>query len=264
MSRTARRPACPGRFYPRSATELDRKVDEFLTSAEEPADALPRAVIAPHAGYPFSGAVAGQAFRRLAPFADAVDRVVVIGPSHFVPVDGIAASHHDSFETPLGGVAVDRESIGALVEAGLVELDDEPHRREHSLETHLPFLQKTLGEFELVPLVTGQDVDDLVARILVETWHDESTLVSVSSDLSHFLDYETARQVDDRTRRAIEALDPDEIDDEQACGNTSIRGLLQVAAERDLSPRTLAMCNSGDRGADRDRVVGYGAWAFYD
>ena len=264
MTTDTRQPACPGRFYPADAATLREEVNTYLDGAESTDGRRPKAVIAPHAGYPFSGAVAGHAFAPLAPWAGDIDRVLLIGPSHFVEVAGLAAASHTHFATPLGTSPVDRTVVETLVDDGLVAIDDTPHAREHSLETHLPFVQELFDATAIVPVVTGQNVDDRVARLVETALADDGTIVSVSSDLSHFLDYETARTVDDETREAIESLTPEAIDDRQACGNTSIRGLLQVAREREMDVETLAMCNSGDTGGDKSRVVGYGAWAFYD
>ena len=264
MTTDTRQPACPGRFYPADAATLREEVSTYLDGVESTADRRPKAVIAPHAGYPFSGAVAGRAFATLTPWADDIDRALLIGPSHFVEVAGLAAAPHAHFATPLATSPVDRTVVETLVDDGLVEIDATPHAREHALETHLPFLQTLFDEIAIIPIVTGQHVDDRVARLIQTALADEGTIVSVSSDLSHYLDYETARTVDDQTREAIEALTPEAIDDRQACGNTSIRGLLQVARDREMEVETLAMCNSGDTAGDKSRVVGYGAWAFYD
>lgn len=262
MAMSVRKAACARRFYPGEAAELRRQVSAFVDAVDEGPDLRPKALIAPHAGYPFSGPIAGHAFAAAADWSEEIERVVLLGPSHFVPVDGLCATSHDQFETPLGRVDIDRDTIDELAAADLLAIDDEPHRREHSLETHLPFLQALIGDFEIVPVVTGRDVDHRVADLLASVWGGSETLISISSDLSHFLDYETAKSVDDRTRAAIEDLDADRIDDRQACGNTSIRGLIHVARDLDLDVETLAMCNSGDTAGDKDEVVGYGAWSF--
>jgi AmmeMemoRadiSam system protein B len=264
METNVREPSCPGRFYPAAPDVLRDEVADYLEAPDEDSavDGRPKAVIAPHAGYPFSGPIAGRAFGSLSPVGDSIERALLVGPSHFVEVDGLAAPSHTHFATPLGELPVDRDAVETLRADGLVTIHDEPHGREHALETHLPFLQQVAGDVSIVPVVTGRNVDNRVARLLETVWEDEATVVSISSDLSHYLDYETARRVDDETREAIERLAPAEIDDRQACGNTSIRGLLQVAGGRDMDVETLGMCNSGDTGGDKSKVVGYGAWAF--
>ncbi|MFB6350277.1 MAG: AmmeMemoRadiSam system protein B [Bradymonadaceae bacterium] len=263
MKETTREPACPGRFYPAAADTLRRDVTGYLADAEGSEDRPPRAIIAPHAGYPFSGAIAGHAFATLTPRADAIERALLIGPSHFVEFDGLAAAPQTHFATPLESTTVARDVVETLVDDGLAEIDSVPHAREHSLETHLPFLQHLADGVEIIPIVTGRDAGDGATRLIASALADEGTIVSVSSDLSHYLDYATARQVDDKTRRAIESLRPDDLDDQQACGHTAIRGLLRAARDRDMTVETLAMANSGDTSGDKSRVVGYGAWAFY-
>jgi len=263
MTNDTREPACPGRFYPAAPEALRGEVSGYLEAADVDPDRPPRAIIAPHAGYPFSGGVAGHAFAALAPWADAIERVLLIGPSHFVEIDGLVAAPQTHFATPLGSTPVARDVVETLVDDGLVDLDSTPHAREHSLETHLPFLQHLTDGFDILPVVTGRDVDDRVARLVASALADADTVVSVSSDLSHYLDSPTARRVDDETREAIEHLRPEAIDDDQACGNTAIRGLLRVARDGGMAVETLAMANSGDTAGDKHRVVGYGAWALY-
>jgi AmmeMemoRadiSam system protein B len=265
METNVREPSCPGRFYPAAPDILRKEVDEYLATPDdgETFDSRPKALIAPHAGYPFSGPIAGRAFGSLASCGDTIERALLVGPSHFVEVDGLAGPTHTHFATPFGELPVDRDAVETFRADGLVTIDDEPHGREHALETHLPFLQQIAGDVSIVPVVTGRNVDDRVARLLEQVWGDDATVVAVSSDLSHYLDYETARRVDDKTREAVERLAPGDIDDRQACGNTSIRGLLQVADEHGMDVETLGMCNSGDTGGDKSQVVGYGAWAFY-
>lgn len=253
-----RQPACAGRFYSADETELRGDVERFLTRPDQ--EPAPRAVIAPHAGYPFSGPVAGQSFGALSAQKASVERVVVVGPSHFVGFEGLSVSPHDVFRTPLGDVPVDTDEVGALIDDGLARASEEPHSREHSLETHLPFLQCIFDDFSIVPVVTGRAEGNAVARVLERYWDDESTVISVSSDLSHFLDYEQARDVDEKTAERIEHLQPDEIGPDQACGFVAVRGLLELAAAHGLSVERLTLCNSGDTAGDKDRVVGYGAW----
>lgn len=262
MSNSVRSSACAGRFFPEDRERLSSMVRKHLDEAEERTEQPPDAVVAPHAGLVFSGPIAGHAFSALEEHADAVDRAILVGPSHFVPFEGLAATAHEAFRTPLGRVPVDRERIDSLVSETAVEVFEEPHSREHSLETHLPYLQVVLGEFEIVPIVTGRGADAETAALLESVWEDERTVVSVSSDLSHYLTYDEAQRVDDQTRASIEALEPESIDDRQACGHTAIRGLLQVGRKRDVSVETLAMCNSGDTAGDKSEVVGYGAWLF--
>lgn len=256
-----REPAVAGMFYPRSRADLAAAVEAYL--AEAPAEKpIPKAVIAPHAGYMYSGPVAANAYARLRKARDRIRRVVLLGPAHYVPFEGLALPEAEVFTTPLGDVSVDREAVARLLELPQVMVLDAAHRREHSLEVHLPFLQKVLGDFSLVPLVVGSATPEQVAEAIETVWDGDDTLVVVSSDLSHYHDYETARRLDSATSRAIEALEAGAIDSEHACGSVPINGLLEVARRRRLSARTIDLRNSGDTAGPRGEVVGYGAYVF--
>jgi AmmeMemoRadiSam system protein B len=224
---------------------------------------MPKALIAPHAGYVYSGPVAASAYRALGDAARGVERVVLIGPSHFVPFSGLAVSRAAAFETPLGAVPVDDSMRREILRAPRVVAADFPHAREHSLEVQLPFLQALLGEFRVLPIATGDATMREVALALERIWGDEKTLIIVSSDLSHYLRYDAACSVDAATAEAILSYSTD-LDDEQACGCVGINGLMQVATERALEVRLLDLRNSGDTAAERSRVVGYGAFALYE
>lgn len=258
-----RPPAVAGLFYPGDRLPLAGMVDRMLhDAAAELEGAVPKAIIAPHAGYPYSGPIAGNAFEPFRPLAGKVERVVVIGPSHHVAFRGLALPEADCFETPLGRVEIDLEAAASLLELPQVRIDDRPHAREHSLEVEVPFLQQVLGPFRLVPLVTGSAAPAEVAEALARVWGAEETRIVVSSDLSHFLDYETARRTDRRTADEIVGLETP-IEPRQACGAVAINGLLYLAADaRTFTARLLDLRNSGDTAGDRGRVVGYGAFAF--
>ncbi|MFB6264577.1 MAG: AmmeMemoRadiSam system protein B [Bradymonadaceae bacterium] len=258
---TVREPACAGRFYPAESGSLRRQVEGHLDDDADAPDGSARAVIAPHAGYRFSGPTAGRAFGWLAAAGIEPERVLLVGPSHFERFEGLAVPSHDAWSTPLGPVDVDRRAVQSLSKRDGVAVDDTPHRREHSLETHLPFLQVLFDDPAIVPIVTGRAPARAVAAAIEEAT-DDATVVSISSDLSHYLDYETAREIDDETRRAIEDLSPESIDERQACGSLAIRGWLLRASAEDCRVETLDMRNSGDTAGGRDEVVGYGAWGF--
>ena len=255
-----REPAVAGQFYPEDPGELGALVDGLLDEATCKDEQAPKALIAPHAGYVYSGSVAACAYARLAPYRDVYSRVVLLGPCHRVPVAGMALSAAHAFRTPLGDVPVDRETIAALEAEGIAVFEPS-HRYEHSLEVQLPFLQSVLGEFSVVPIVVGEARPQAVANLLEMLWDGPETLIVVSSDLSHYLDYDSARARDEETRRRIEHLDT-RIDYDDACGATPLRGLLLAAKRRGMRARTLDLQNSGDTGGDRDFVVGYGAWMF--
>jgi len=258
-----RQPAVAGMFYPADPRELRETVSRALAGAQSSGPA-PKAIIAPHAGYVYSGAVAASAYARLAPVRDRIHRVVLIGPSHRVPFRGLAASSAEAFATPLGLVPLDRETIDALLALPQVKVRDQAHAAEHSLEVHLPFLQVVLESFRLVPLAAGDASPAEVAEVLDAVWGGGETFIVVSSDLSHYLGYDSAQSVDDGTRRAIEALRWEDLGEDQACGRNGVNGLLETARRRRMRVRTLDLRNSGDTAGPRDEVVGYGAWAFED
>jgi len=253
--------AVAGRFYPASAEALQREVNHHLTSAiVTPPNTSPKAIIAPHAGYPYSGPIAGSAFAAWASHPLPARRVVVVGPAHYVDFEGLALSSADAFDTPLGPMPVDAESKRLLLDRGLAHVHDRAHQPEHSLEVELPFLGTTLTGCSIVPLLVGDAAASQVAEALDLLWGGPETVLVVSSDLSHYLDYEAARAVDEETRGLIEELEAQALDATHACGWLAIAGLLLVARNRGLQPRTIDLRNSGDTAGSRDRVVGYGAW----
>ncbi len=259
---TIRPAAVAGRFYPGVRGELVANVESLLAEARPaPFDEVPRAIIAPHAGYVYSGPVAGSAFSMLEPLAAKLRRVVVIGPSHYIGFEGIAASPAVWFRTPLGDMPVDVDAMQKAWRHGVVTELETAHEREHSIETHLPFLQSIHRHARLVPLVTGLCDDDALAALLDDLW-DDQTVICVSSDLSHFEDYDSATAHDASTTAKILALDSD-IRSRDACGALAIRGLLAVARSRGLKCEAVDVRNSGDTAGGRDRVVGYGAYGFW-
>jgi hypothetical protein len=253
-------------FYPGRASVLARDVEDMLNEARErPAAAgtLPKAVIVPHAGYVYSGPIAATAYARLRSGRGVISRVVLLGPVHRVAVRGLALPGADSFATPLGDIPVDAEAVAAIRGLPQVVVSAPAHALEHSLEVQLPFLQTVLGEFRLLPLAVGDASAEQVAQVLELLWGGAETLIVVSSDLSHYLPYDLARQVDAETSRRILDLRVD-IRHDQACGGTPVNGLLLAARRHGLSPELLDLRNSGDTAGDRGRVVGYAAFAFLE
>lgn len=253
-----RPPAVAGSFYPANPDRLRRNVAELMAAVPARSVPAPKALIAPHAGYVYSGPVAAHAFAALRDSASA--RVVVIGPAHYVRLSGIAVPTANAFDTPLGRVPVDRAAITALADLPGVRAADAAHAPEHALEVELPFLQMVLGSFSLVPLLVGDAEPHKVGEVLGRLW--DQALIVVSSDLSHYLDYDTARRRDAATAAAIERRDWAALGSNDACGFLAVAGLLQQAERRGLTVQRLSLCNSGDTAGPRDRVVGYGAWAF--
>ena len=259
-----RNPAVAGQFYANDASELATAVDTLLNEVEETGAAVsapPKAIIAPHAGYIYSGPVAASAYACLRPYRERYTRVVLLGPAHRVPVERMALSDADVFRTPVGDVPIDRATVAGLAADG-VEVSGLAHQYEHSLEVHLPFLQAVLDSFSLVPIVVGSASPDEVSDVIDKLWGGDETLIVVSSDLSHYLKYAEATIYDAETRDAIEHFDHRLIDHSHACGATPLGGLLLAARRRGLQVKTIDLRNSADTSGDRRVVVGYGAWVF--
>jgi len=261
----SRNPAVAGSFYPSDPGELRDMVDGFLAAAgvTEPGTEAPRALVAPHAGYVYSGSTAAASFARLAGEPERWERVAVLGPSHYVAFAGLALpkSDVDAYATPLGEIPLDPTAVKELDDLKPVVRANSPHSREHSLEVELPFLQRVLGEFHLIPLSVGEATTREVAAV-IDRLDDGRTLFVVSTDLSHGLSWEDARQVDERTAVAVEALEPEAIGERDACGRVPLRGLLSWARAKGLAAERIALCNSGDTAGPKIGVVGYGAWSF--
>ena len=255
-------PIVAGIFYPNDPSELRLDVQQYISAANCTLSRPPKALIAPHAGYIYSGPVAGTAYAQLAAVADTISRVVLLAPSHQVAFSGIALSSAEAFRTPLGDLEVDSDAVALIDYLPQVHIFDPAFAQEHSLEVHLPFLQEALNKFKIVPLVIGDIEPSAVAEIIEILWGEDETLIVISSDLSHYLDYESARATDSATSKAIEQLQPEKISHEKACGGTPVKGLIQVALHKNLEAITLDMRNSGDTAGPKDRVVGYGAYAF--
>ncbi|MEQ8344124.1 MAG: AmmeMemoRadiSam system protein B [Sneathiellaceae bacterium] len=260
--REIREPAVAGAFYPAAPAALRKQVDDLLAQAPDLDLPTPKAIVAPHAGYLYSGALAARAYARLRPARDRIRRVVLLGPAHRVAFQGIALPTADSFLTPLGQVPVDRELVEAVAAMPQVHRLDAAHALEHSLEVHLPFLQRVLEDFTVLPLVVGPTEPLAVAQVLDRVWGGPETAIVISSDLSHYHGYDDARGRDSATAARIEALDFAKIDGHGACGAYPLNGMLLMARHRGLSATRIGLCNSGDTAGDRSRVVGYGAWAF--
>ena len=256
-------PNVAGMFYSGDGEALRREVDAHLGRASAGGSA-PKAIIAPHAGYRYSGPIAASAYARLKPRAREIRRVVLLGPTHYHPIRGVAVSSAESFETPLGRVPVDAASIGRALELAFVHRLAPAFEREHSLEVHLPFLLRVFPRFTVVPLLVGKASPAEIDTLLEALWGGPETAIVISSDLSHYLDYESARRLDGKTSDAIAALRHEDIGDEQACGRHAVNGLLHLARRRGLEARALDVRNSGDTAGPRDRVVGYGAYAFFE
>ncbi len=259
MTHVIRQPAVAGSFYPADPEELKASIHRYLDKVE-PVQKAPKAVIVPHAGYIYSAPIAASAYARLKGAAGKITRVVLIGPSHRVGFEGLAVCHADQFATPLGNITVDTESREKLLNLSFVDYLDQAHVLEHSLEVQLPFLQELLGSFQLLPLVAGDASADQVCQVLEMVWGGEETLIVISSDLSHYHSYATARELDRETTDYIEKLQYEKLDFDSACGRVGVGGLLAYAKSHGLKIKNVDLRNSGDTAGDKFRVVGYGAY----
>jgi len=267
MSTNERPPAVAGYFYPASKEELNALMDSLFDRAAEPVlNALPKAMISPHAGLVYSGPIAANLFQSFAKKPEAaagITRVLLLGPSHRVRFEGIAVSSANYFLTPLGKIPVDRAATAEALKLSGIVTFDQAHAQEHSLEMQLPFIQRIFPNASILPLCIGLADPSLVAHAIKTFWGRPATLTIVSSDLSHYLPYERAQTVDRETTSFIEKLEYEKVASESACGAYPVRGLLKFAREEKLNVTTVDLRNSGDTAGGKDQVVGYGAYAFH-
>jgi AmmeMemoRadiSam system protein B/AmmeMemoRadiSam system protein A len=262
MGRNAaiRAPEVAGMFYPDGHNALAETVERCLAAARRDGGVKPKVLVAPHAGYRFSGEIAGTAYAGMRDRGEEITRIVLLGPAHRVAFPGIATTSADAWATPLGTVPVDWEALRAVLHIPGVTQQDSAFAQEHSLEVHVPFIQRVFERAVIVPLLVGDASAALVSRVVDTLWGGPETLIVVSSDLSHFHDHATARRLDAATAASIELLRPDRIDGQGACGHRALAGVLDQARRRDLRATALDLRNSGDTASGRDRVVGYGAF----
>lgn len=257
--------AVAGMFYPADPQDLTRMVFGFLASNQPDvtiANEDIKAIIAPHAGYVYSGPIAASVYQYLTKLKGSISNVVLIGPSHRVPLIGLATSSAHYFSTPLGNIEINRTITDELNQFAYVSELDQAHSMEHSLEVHLPFLQLTLEDFQLIPIVAGEASADQVSQLINVALNHKNTLLVISSDLSHYHDYQKAQKLDHDTCDAIESLSFQKLDSQHACGYIPVRGLLQYAKEHGLTAKTVDCRNSGDTAGPRNEVVGYGSYVF--
>lgn len=259
--------AVAGRFYSADPAELAATVDGLLTAARPAPRRFGQAVrgpltlVVPHAGYQYSGAVAAAAYVHLIPLRGVVTRAVVLGPAHFTRLEGMAVPGMDAFATPLGPVLVDDHARDAAAVLPEVHVADAPHAGEHSVETQLPFLLRVLGAgVRVLPVLVGEAAPSAVSRLLAGLLSEPGAVAVVSTDLSHYLPDLAARERDRRTAAAVLARDVRALERSDACGYDALRGLLHLAASRNLTVELLRLATSADVGADPGSVVGYGAF----
>lgn len=258
---SVRAPEVAGRFYPDSHNACVDLLERCLAGARPTGGVDPKVLVAPHAGWVFSGPIAGTAYAALRVRADRITRVVLLGPAHRVAFKGIATTGTDAWATPLGTLAVDRAAQQTALSVPGVAVADAAFAEEHSLEVHAPFVQRVLPRAAIVPLLVGDAPPALVSEVVARLWGGPETLILVSSDLSHFHDRETARRLDAETAGWIETLQPDRLDGQGACGHRVLSGVLDQARRRELRATTFDLRNSADTRGGPERVVGYGAFA---
>lgn len=258
---SVRQAAVAGSFYPADKNQLDKNIEYYLENCHQPEIGEAKAFIVPHAGIRFSGMIAASVYASIAKSTLTFKQVVLLGPSHHVWFKGMAIPSVDSFVSPLGEIPLQKATLNELLQFPEIQVADEAHQQEHCLEVQLPFLQKVLHDFSLIPIVVGETNYENVAQIIDYLWTLENTLFLISSDLSHFHDYETANQIDQETTLKIIAKDYQSIAPQMACGCIPIQGMLSVAQSKMLSVFCIGQCNSGDTAGDKSRVVGYAAYA---
>jgi len=261
--RSVRQATVAGQFYPADPDQLQRDIEEYIRRASLPEGlGRVRAVIAPHAGYVFSGVTAGHAFAALMQLPEKKRTVFLLGPAHRVPVKGVALGNYSAYRTPLGDAPVAVDHVIEMLEAEpFYTRAPGAHEPEHCLEVEVPFLQVSLGSFELVPMLFGQVSPSKVAVDLVERIDDDDLIV-VSSDLSHFHSYDAAEQRDRSFLNAL--LDGDErgVRQGEACGRAPVMTLMDIAERKGWQPQLLDYRNSGDTSGNKSQVVGYASVAY--
>ncbi|TQV86489.1 AmmeMemoRadiSam system protein B [Aliikangiella coralliicola] len=278
-----RKAAVAGSFYPADGDILAQYVDQLLDESasvfSENGDYQPesapqkhvlspdkhssKALIVPHAGYQYSGKIAAYAYSMLRARKNKISRIVLLGPCHRVWIEGLAIPSVEYFSTPLGEIPLDKQKLQELTQFVQIQISDLAHQEEHSLEVQIPFIQRIFDKIKLIPIAVGGASTEQVSEIIEYLWEGAETIFLISSDLSHFLDYHTARETDRKTTEYINNLDYQSLNHEMACGSTPIQGLLKVAQEKSMQVSTLAQCNSGDTAGDKSRVVGYASYAIY-
>ena len=257
-----RKAAVAGTFYIEDKLELQNMIEQFLDNAEKKPQKA-ELLIAPHAGLIYSGESAGIAYKQLDNRSD-IKRVLLVGPSHHIGFEGFSVSPDTVWETPLGEINVDIESINTFLQSQIVNafIHAQPHEQEHSLELQLPFLQKQLDDFLLIPIVYGQASSDDLLKIF-EYFKDPETIIIISSDLSHFYDESQANRLDAQCHEGVTSLDLEKLERCEACGKTGMKAAVKYALKYSLNSTLLSYTTSAKTSGDSSRVVGYASYMFY-
>jgi len=277
-----RLPAIAGQFYPENRKSLEKMIDDFLIKAE-PLKIKGKVfgLLLPHAGYLYSGSVAAYGFKVIADqifgqspdniddqgqtpvILDSFDAVIIMGDSHCERFDGVSVWPEGEWETPLGRLEIDAELAKSIITASpRFFRRDSAHLFEHSIEAQLPFLQKILKDFKILPIIFGSEDQDwqLLAETILKSMKEKNILIIASADLSHYLPYEEAKKVDAKTLNNITSFQAQNL---EACATDSTKTLIEIAKKLGGKAKLLKYANSGDTAGDKPQVVGYGAVAFY-
>ena len=267
MPTVVREPAVSNAFYPGNPYELESMINFFLEKAPL-YNVKPEAVVSPHAGYIYSGLTAAFSYKQFLNLdKNKHYKVLLIGPSHFVPFNGISFGYYDYWETPLGKVPVNKEEIEKFVIKNQnlpITLNTLPHTREHSLEVQVPFLQKVLDDFSIIPVVYGQIPFKIVEKVIEDIkGNKDDVVVVISTDLSHYYPYDTARYIDANCIKAVEELNLEYLKNCEACGKIGMEAIIDYAKKVGWNSSILDYRTSGDTAGDKDSVVGYLSAIFY-
>lgn len=260
---TVREPAVAGIFYPGERFVLQKTVQELLDQAPQ-FRPTPKAIVVPHAGFIYSGSIAASAYASLINEKDSIKKIVILGPAHTLFFKGIAYDSAEQFASPLGTIDQDQELLAKITDLPFVYRLPEAHKKEHSLEVQFPFCQVLFSKFTVLPLIVGETHPEQVAQLIERIWGNDDTLLIISSDLSHYLPYEIAQRLDHKTCFAIDTLNEESLAHEGACGYYPLRGFLHFARQKQLLGRLLDLRNSGDTAGEKDKVVGYASYHFYE
>lgn len=258
---TIKEPDVAGLFYPASKEEINTSLKDLFANAKSNESlSPPKAIICPHAGYIYSGVIAASAYKQIIPIKNKIKTVIIIGPAHKLPFHGIATHTADFFRTPCGDIALNKRVYEITNILEYIKELPQAFTDEHCIEVQLPFLQSILDDFTIVPFVVGHVDYRAVAKLLGLVWGNDKTLIIISSDLSHYYDYNYANMLDKKTSNNIVNKRPEELGSDSACGRIPIQGLLKIAIDKDLTITELNLCNSGDTAGDKLKVVGYGSY----
>lgn len=256
----SREAAVAGLFYPADVYQLHQDIENYLAMVPPSLNKRPHILIVPHAGYLYSAQVAAHAYQKILPFKKQIKKVFLLGPSHRVPLNNLALSSAANFKTPLGEVKVNKKITAELASKPNFAINDKAHKDEHALEVQLPFLQKTLEKFSIIPILYGNTTPQKIATALKPYLEQNDSLLIISADLSHYLDYDTASEIDKETASMVEQNQA--IDEHRSCGATGINVALLLAKTFGFKPHLLDITNSGNITGDMNSVVGYAAWMF--